>query len=241
MRLWPALVCALLFAILTGSPVQAHAALEDSDPKDESTVPAPPSSVWAEFTEPPMEGSHLEIFDPCGARVDGGDSEVMGYRITVSMAAETSGEYRVEWAVVSATDSHPTTGQFTFTSTSGRSCASDEEPEPQNNDDRKTQRTQSSSQEQNDSLDSTNDTRAQQSGDRVLGKRVRKDAGPARTRQRQDVRQDTNAAPEFDQAAGERSGEQGIPLGALLLGFGLAALIGAGGGAIYRLGLGDDR
>lgn len=125
---------ALLFAAavvvigLFAGPASAHAAYKDSDPPDESSVSSPPSSVWAEFTEPVTMDSYLSISDPCGARVDNGDSQVTGARITVSMNGTAAGTYTVSFSVISAVDGHPTTGSFTFTSTGGESCAGEEPP-----------------------------------------------------------------------------------------------------------------
>ena len=116
---------ALLLAVVVlalPSPAGAHAAYRASDPADEERVASPPASVWAEFTEPVTLDSRLEVYDSCGVRVDGGDSQVTGYRITVSMDGEHAGTHTVTFAVVSAVDGHLTQGSFTFDVTSGEPC-----------------------------------------------------------------------------------------------------------------------
>ena len=123
----------LLLAAFTGT-ASAHAAYEASDPADGSTVSNPPSRVIAEFTEPVVQGSNLEVYDPCGAKVDNGDSIVASDRITVTMSGDKQGTYTVAFNVVSAVDGHNTSGEFTFTSSGGAACPGAEpEPQPQPN------------------------------------------------------------------------------------------------------------
>lgn len=131
-RLFAGFGTALLLTLLVAPPAYAHAAYESSDPGNQTTVSSPPSRVTAEFTEPVVDESRLEIFDPCGSQVDGGDSFVAADRITVSMSADKQGTYTVRFSVISAVDSHPTNGEFTFTSTGGAPCpgAEPEEEEP---------------------------------------------------------------------------------------------------------------
>ena len=125
-----AVAIAMVLALV--EPAQGHAAYSDSDPSNEATVSAPPNEVWAEFTEPPEGSSTLEIYDECGAQVDNGDSRVEAFRIYITMSSATSGTYRVTYRVLSAYDNHVTTGDFTFESTGGESCAGEEEPGPGN-------------------------------------------------------------------------------------------------------------
>lgn len=118
----------LLLSLSVAPAAYAHAAYESSDPGNQSTVSSPPSRVTADFTEPVVDESRLEVFDPCGSQVDSGDSFVAADRITVSMSADKQGTYMVRFSVISAVDSHPTNGEFTFTSTGGAPCPG-EEPE----------------------------------------------------------------------------------------------------------------
>jgi len=117
--------------LLLTTTAAAHAAYKASDPADGSSVSSPPSRVIAEFTEPVVQDSYLEVYDPCGARVDNGDSLVASDRITVTMSADKQGTYTVIFNVVSAVDGHNTSGDFTFSSTGGAPCPG-AEPEPEN-------------------------------------------------------------------------------------------------------------
>lgn len=114
---------AFLLSLLFAPAAQAHAAYESSEPDNGSTVSSPPSQVIANFTEPLVEGSRLDVYDPCGDKVDNGDSIVAGDQITVLMSADKQGRYTVRFDVVSAVDSHPTNGDFSFTSSGGAPCA----------------------------------------------------------------------------------------------------------------------
>ena len=130
-RMFVVLLLSLVAPVLLfpSAPATAHAAYKQSDPPDESTVPSTPSSVWAEFTEPPTDESNLKVYGPCGGRVDPGDSSVSGYRITVSVNDSHAGTYRVDFDVASKLDGHGTDGSFTFTSTGGEQCpGTDGEP-----------------------------------------------------------------------------------------------------------------
>ena len=118
----------ILLTLLTLLPTkaQAHAAYEASDPGNGATVSSPPQRVTADFTEPVIDDSTLEIFDPCGAQVDNGDSVVAADRVTVTMSGDKGGTYTVVFAVVSSVDGHPTNGEFEFSSSGGAPCPSDE-------------------------------------------------------------------------------------------------------------------
>ena len=125
------LATALLLSLSAAPAAYAHAAYESSDPANQATVSSPPSRVTAEFTEPVVDESQLDVYDPCGSQVDSGDSFVAADRITVSMSSDKQGTYTVRFSVISAVDSHPTNGEFTFTSTGGAPCPGDEPEEEQ--------------------------------------------------------------------------------------------------------------
>ena len=118
-----------MFLALPVTPASAHAAYKESSPADKSTVSAPPTEVWAEFTEPPAQSSKLEIYDPCGERVDSGSASIVAYRMTTTMNSDKQGTYTASFYVTSDLDSHVTTGSFTFTSTSGAPCSGSEPEE----------------------------------------------------------------------------------------------------------------
>lgn len=243
-----ALACGLLVAVLPALPAAAHAAYKDSDPKDEATVASPPSSVWAEFTEPPTEDSRLEVYDPCGRRVDAGDSEVMGYRITVSMSADTAGEYTVEWAVVSTVDAHPTSGNFTFTSSGGDACPGSGTPKSSG---AKNSGGGSGGSSRPRPAASGGDVASDTSGarrgpgessargsdgggrhGRHKGAKAGRERAGAVARPARAGEGTGAAAPGLGRTSAPGSAED-IPLGGLLVGLGIAALVGLGAGRIY--------
>ena len=110
------------WVLALAAPASAHAAFKSSQPADESSVSSPPSEVWAEYTEPPAEGSYIHVTDPCGRRVDIGSPTLTGYRMTVAMAADKAGTYRADWFAFSSLDPHTTSGTFVFTVTGGEPC-----------------------------------------------------------------------------------------------------------------------
>lgn len=238
--------------LLVGSLVStasAHAAYKDSNPADGATVSSPPSEVWAEFTEPPesSEASRLEVYDPCGARVDTGGTTASGYRMTTAMSADKQGKYTVVFQVVSALDGHPTKGQFTFTSTGGAPCpGSGEKPEPTENEGSGSGNGGSSGENSSSGTDEPF-TVAGGGGDKPFdpvdalkhhdtkkkkkGKHTRHQDGKKKRdkkEQQQDVAQPSQTPPTTP-AAETRE----IPMDWLLISFGMAALIGAAGGQIY--------
>lgn len=240
MRLTAGCTTALLLATLVaagpGAPrAEAHAAYKDSDPRNRATVSSPPSSVWAEFTEPVQNGARLDVFDPCGVRVDQGDATASAYRVTVSMSADKAGTYRVAFRVVSSLDGHPTSGAFTFTASSGAPCESDEGAEP-------TEAARSGGQE--------DDPGAAEGGDppagveEVAAEPSTERAPATRTRTRQEDTRAQDQPPSELVAAQEGSPAapaEDIPLDWLLVGFGLAAAIGAVGGQVYASIIGPGR
>ena len=243
-----------LIAMLIGvgaAPALAHAAYKDSNPADGATVSSPPAEVWAEFTEPPesSEASRLEVYDPCGARVDSGGTQASGYRMTTAMSADKQGEYTVLFQVVSALDGHPTKGQFTFTSTGGAPCpGTEEEPEPE--------APESGSAEGSSTGGGAEDepfTVAGGGGDKPFdpvdalkhhGKKGKGKHGDHKRAQKKD--KDKPAVAPVAQApqtppTTPTSDSQNIPMDWLIISFGVAALIGAAGGQIYVNLLGPKR
>lgn len=224
----------------------AHAAYKDSDPKDEATVSSPPSSVWAEYTEPVQEG-YLNIYDPCGVRVDDGSTQVTGYRMTVGMSGERAGTYSVQWKAASAVDPHVTSGTFTFTVTSGEPCASEEEEDPAREE--QDEQAEDDSQEGgNVSGGGTDDEGSQGRSARVDKPRQKTDSVVKGTRQFRDRGRPSGAEgeEEIDLAQSAASNDErglweGIPLGGFLLAMAIAAAVGAAGGRIYANIMGPRR
>ena len=254
-RALTALGVGVLLCVIAPPPAFAHAAYESSDPANGSSVSSPPSRVMATFTEPVVEGSRLDVYDPCGDKVDNGDSLVAGDQITISMSADKQGEYTVSFDVVSAVDSHNTKGEFSFTSSGGALCAGEvqeEEPEAPSS------RSQggggsgggeSGSQpgpgtvvSESTGSDPSAGTGASTSGaggggDGRQGTRLASDQGDdkpsftARNRPRARV---PNIQPIAASAEEQQSDIlDGVPLSSFAMGLVLAAVIGAAGGKIY--------
>ncbi len=100
-------------ALFAGA-ADAHAFLEDADPRVGSTVQTAPSEVRLRFTqelEPAF--SSATITDASGQRVDAGAPVVSGNVMRVPLRAVGVGSYRVTWRVLSV-DTHTTEGAFTF-------------------------------------------------------------------------------------------------------------------------------
>lgn len=240
----PVLFAAAL-VVVTAGPAQAHAAYKDSDPPNKSTVSSPPSSVWAEFTEPVTMDSSLAVTDPCGSRVDNGDSRVSGYRITVTMNGAAAGTYVVSFSVISAVDGHPTRGSFTFTSTGGAACPGEEPPpeDPGGGDGASNRGGNESRRGPGDSSTGTSDTAAPGDSDnravggdgsrRRRGHRAHSPARRAGGRERA-VAAPTQPAVALPVAPNPREPEAwDLPMDAFIAAIVVAAAIGAVGGRIY--------
>lgn len=240
-------VIALLIAALT-SPAFAHAAYEGSDPNDGSTVSQPPSRVIADFTERlNPDASSLSVYDPCGNQVDQQDSLIANDRITVSMSADKQGTYVVRFEVLSAVDGHPTSGEFSFTSSGGNPCPEEagEEEEQEQRDPPSQDGTRDGDPSRTEERQELRETGAQEQRRRE----ARADGGPSldstRTREKRDRLSDRDvAAPStggVDLEVEEASIWDGIPMGDFLVSLTVAALIGAAGGRIYAGIIGPRR
>jgi methionine-rich copper-binding protein CopC len=99
---------------LFGSVADAHAFLDEADPRVGSTVRAAPREVTLRFTqdlEPAF--SSVTITDAAGQRVDAGKPTFSGNIIRVPLHEIGAGRYRVTWRVLSV-DTHGTEGAFSF-------------------------------------------------------------------------------------------------------------------------------
>lgn len=247
MTLRRAILAASVVLALVPAVAYAHAAYKDSDPKDEATVSSPPSSVWAEYTEPVQEG-YLNIYDPCGVQVDDGNTQVTGYRMTVGMSADRAGTYSVQWKAASAVDPHVTSGTFTFTVTSGEPCAAEEEDEPAPKErDERQQRGDSQASDDSSNGSTVGDGSKSKTGP-VDEPRRKGDAEVKGTREIRDHLRGRGAGDdkpiELVQSApsnGERGIWDGIPLGGFLMAMAIAAAVGAAGGRIYANIMGPRR
>lgn len=237
------LVAASLVALLAALPgvASAHAAYKSSDPADGSSVSAAPSRVTAEFTEPLADGSFLQITDPCGSRVDGGDVSIVGYEMSVSMSGSRSGTYTVFYKALSQLDPHVVEGTFTFDVSSGEGCEPPaEEPPPERTDPGPSEDAQETSTRDDDPLLAQADAGggggrrgpAGGGGDFEIERSVRRSSRPP-GKEPIAAKVPNIAAPQpTDQEEGS-SVYDGIPMGSFVISLLLAALIGAAGGKIY--------
>lgn len=237
-----------LVAVLVGalsSPAFAHARYVGSDPADREKLDSAPSEVSAEYSEPLEPDSHMEVYNPCGQRVDGGDVRVTGYEMAVSMSSDSAGTYVVAWTAASAIDPHVTEGNFTFTVTQGTDC---NEPAPNpdgdgsanentgSNDPSGSETTSSAgpaSSGKNTSSGRVIPAENQRKGKHAQHKNMRRGArSPARR---------TVAQPQDPSPPGATEGPSGLPLSSVLLALGMSVLIGASGGWVYAGLLGPRR
>lgn len=241
-RVWTlAGVVAALVVTFVG-PALGHAAYSDSDPTDEATVSSPPGEVWAEFTEPPADGSTLKIFDECGRQVDNGDSRLEAFRIYITMSSSTSGTYRVAFRVLSAYDNHVTTGDFTFDSTGGESCAGEQEVDSGDDGDGKSNDKDGTGSDGGSGNGSGSDgTAGATDGSGSGGSGDRGDGGGSGGAGNDEGRSDDAAAGgddggidlARDRERPEKGLMEGIEWGEFAFALAIAALIGAAGGKVY--------
>ncbi|MFI9330509.1 FixH family protein [Kitasatospora sp. NPDC052868] len=110
---------AVLALLLAGAgPAAAHAALQSTDPAQNSVVPTAPQSVTLTFSEAvSLSGDSVRVLDPAGKAVDtGGPVHADGRDNTARVGLNSglaNGTYTVAWRAVSE-DSHPIGGAFTF-------------------------------------------------------------------------------------------------------------------------------
>lgn len=252
-RAWIGLGVALLLSVLSAPAAQAHAAYESSDPDNGSTVSSPPSRVIANFTEPLNKESRLAIYDPCGDKVDNGDSLVAGDQITITMSGDKQGRYTVTFDVVSSVDGHPTNGDFGFTSSGGAPCAGAVREKEEEAPSEKSQGggggggagiqpDSGSGVSESTGSDSSAGSEAGRSG--AGGREEAKEGN--RQASNRDADKPSFAArnrprarvPNIQPVAASAEGQQpnileGIPRGTFAIGLVLAAVIGAAGGKIY--------
>jgi methionine-rich copper-binding protein CopC len=104
----------LIFSLGLLSRAQAHAFLDHAMPRVGSTGPSPATvKLWmTEELEPAF--CRIQVLDGSGHEVDRHDAKISGATMTLSLPALAPGTYKVAWKAI-ATDTHKTTGTFTFT------------------------------------------------------------------------------------------------------------------------------
>jgi methionine-rich copper-binding protein CopC len=105
---------ALLLLLLGPRDAAAHAHLDRSEPRVDSTVTPAPREVSLSFTEGLEPAfSAVEVRDAEGARMDEGEAQVSGRTMRVGLKALPPGTYKVYWRALSV-DTHKTEGTFSF-------------------------------------------------------------------------------------------------------------------------------
>lgn len=105
----------LAVLLLPAGPASAHAALLRSTPARDTVLPAAPSEVVLQFSEPVrLVPDKVRVIDPSGKRADVGTPEASGNTVTITLLpGGARGTYLVSYRVISA-DSHPAAGGYTY-------------------------------------------------------------------------------------------------------------------------------
>lgn len=107
-----------LLALMTASPVLAHANLVRSDPPASTVLATAPEAITLWFTEPlEPDFSSIILLDADGSRVEMPPSVVAAddpKQMSLVLGALPDGLYTVSWRVISAADGHSTRGSFAF-------------------------------------------------------------------------------------------------------------------------------
>ncbi|MFC5662929.1 FixH family protein [Kitasatospora misakiensis] len=110
---------AVLALLLAGAgPAAAHAALQSTDPAQNTVLPTAPQAVTLTFSEAvSLSSDSVRVLDPSGRAVDTGNpAHADGKDDTARVGLGSglgNGTYTVAWRAVSE-DSHPIGGAFTF-------------------------------------------------------------------------------------------------------------------------------
>jgi methionine-rich copper-binding protein CopC len=115
-------------AVIMSLPTVALAVEVETDPPPGSTQPRVPERVTLTFGRPQTRSPTIEVFDPCGARADVGDTSVSGRRVAVELDATASGRYVVRYDAISATNGIPVSGRFDFRVAGVEGCAAADRP-----------------------------------------------------------------------------------------------------------------
>ncbi|WP_144796771.1 copper resistance CopC family protein [Microbacterium paludicola] len=116
------LLAAFVLLFAWPSSAAAHDALVESSPAADATVDTLPAELTLTFSAALIGGegaTEVVVTDPEGEAVAEGPAQVDGALVTQPLATDApAGEYHVLWKVVSS-DGHPTSGEFSFTVTTG--------------------------------------------------------------------------------------------------------------------------
>lgn len=222
------------FVVVPAVTARAHATYRASNPAKDARVSSPPAEVWVEFTEQPSDGSGLQIYGPCGERVDSGRntiSVVPGQnRITTDMSSDRGGVHRVDWSVLSDVDGHRTAGSFTFVVGEEEPCSAEPEPEgpPEPREDPEGDRDPVSSPQQETGAGPAS------TGPREPPRRDDQVEGPAEADSPRPADPPDPAASPMAQSSPTPTATSDISIGSILAVVVIAFVIGVGGGIVYR-------
>jgi methionine-rich copper-binding protein CopC len=112
------LLIAIAALVVTVQTARAHADLVSATPEPNASLEGSPVLIELFFSEP-VDGSFtlIRVLDMEGKAVDNGDTTVdpaNPTRATVTVRSLSDGIYTVSWKVLSAVDSHITTGAYPF-------------------------------------------------------------------------------------------------------------------------------
>jgi methionine-rich copper-binding protein CopC len=105
----------MVFLLLcANAPAGAHAELDRTEPRPDSTVTGAPHEIAVWFTQK-LEAalSSITVRNAAGQRVEAGKARVTGNVMRVPLKAIGAGTYLVNWRVLSV-DTHRTQGSFRF-------------------------------------------------------------------------------------------------------------------------------
>jgi hypothetical protein len=133
MKISKVLIAAALLAIsLIALPASAHTVLISSDPAENSTIDALPSTISLTFAEELVSignSNSISVKDESGVELASGKLEVSGAVLSINLApSEVNGVIKVDYRAVAA-DGHVINGEYQFT-ISPKAIAAAEENAP---------------------------------------------------------------------------------------------------------------
>ncbi|NDU76692.1 copper resistance protein CopC [Actinomadura sp. DSM 109109] len=112
----------------TAVPAEAHAALTDASPAEDSTVGAPPRIVLT-YSDP-VRLPRVVVTDGSDRQYQSGPAQAVDNKVTQPLGGTLpDGRYTVAWRVVSS-DGHPVDGTYTFTVRGSSGTAQPAAPAP---------------------------------------------------------------------------------------------------------------
>lgn len=122
-----------------GPSASAHTSVAESSPAEGESLPSAPAEAWVRFGSAflpaqPLAATdaRLEVYDPCGKRVDDERSsfDPITARVSVGLSGSAAGRYELHW-YATATDGAAQAGVIRFFVTSGQACKTVVRSDPQ--------------------------------------------------------------------------------------------------------------